>query len=189
MLKIPFWPDRTRGSRIRLAALTVLLLLTAELFRELSAFDPGSVYLRTLTRLLGASLAHGALQDSPPTSGMGHMGDPNYGFSALDLVRISLACERFFQRHGSIPASLNDLQEAGLSPVFYVDPWKRLYRTRLLPGDVLMVQTTGPSGVDAISREWMTSADQHLIPPIQLVGDNQVLLRKLKRAAAPDDKS
>src|SRR5260370_19217775 len=114
MLKIPFWPDRTRGSRIRLAALTVLLLLTAELFRELSAFDPGSVYLRTLTRLLGASLAHGALQDSPPTSGMGHMGDPNYEFSALELVPISLACKRFFQSHERIPLSLNFLHQACL---------------------------------------------------------------------------
>jgi|SRR5580704_1213093 hypothetical protein len=177
MLKIPFWPERTRSTRIRLAALIILLLLTGELWRELSVFDPGSIYFRALTRVLGGSLALRSLQG--PVS---DTRDPSYGFSALDQVRISLACERFFQYHGSIPRSLDELRETGLSPVFYVDPWKRPYRTRLLPGDVLMVQTTGPSGVDAISPEWVASADQHLKPPIQFVGDNQVLLMKLKKA-------
>jgi hypothetical protein len=182
MLKIPFWPERTWSSRARLAVLMIVLLLMAELYRELSEFDPGSVYFHTLTRLLGASPASGVLQGSRSDPARINTGDPNYGFSALDQARISLACERFFQRHRSIPVSLDELKEEGLSPVFYLDPWKRRYKTRLLPGEVLMVQTTGPSGVDAISREWVASADQHLKPAIQLVGDNQVLLMKLKRA-------
>jgi len=176
MFTIVFWPERTRKGLIRAATLLILLGVTLAVLYKLSTFDPGTVYLQTITRLLGARL----LQGSPPKPPGVNTDDPYYGFVVLDQARIAMACQRFFRLHGYVPASLDELKEAGLSPEFYLDPWKRRYATRVLPGGVLMVQTTGPSGVDAVSPKWLASPERHLGPAIQLVGDNLILLTKLK---------
>lgn len=180
MFTIVFWPERTRKGLMRAATLLILLGVTLALTYELSRFDPGAVYFQTITRLLGAHLLQGFSQSSPPKPLGVDTNDPYYGFAVLDQARIAMACQRFFRLHGYVPASLDELREAGLSPEFYLDPWKRRYATRVLPGGVLMVQTTGPSGVDAVSPKWLASPERHLGPAIQLVGDNLILLTKLK---------
>jgi hypothetical protein len=180
MSKFVLWPERTRKALVRVSALSVLLVFTAVFGYGLSRFDPGTAYFYTMTRLLEAHLFFLSLQRPTRNPPAVNTNDPRYGFSVLDEARIALASEHFFESHGHIPASLDELRETGLSPEFYVDPWKRRYRVRLLPGGVLMVQTTGPSGVDAVSPAWAESAERHLQPAIQPIGDNLVLLMKLE---------
>jgi hypothetical protein len=131
--------------------------------------------------MMGVRIFQAALQKPVPTNSTVNSNDPHYGFAILDEVKVQLACERYIAMHRSVPASVDDLAEAGLSSEFYFDPWKRRYRIRLLPGDVLLVQTTGASGLDSISDEWAESVRNRLEPPFQFAGDNLILVKKLSR--------
>ncbi len=172
-----FWPSRTRKELLRTSALLVLLVFTVWFVSGLRAFNPGLIYFRAMTQVMGGHIFEAFVQNAPHSTST-RFNDPNYGFSVLNQSRIILACEEFVRKRKSVP-SLDELVQAGLNPEFSFDPWNRKYRLRLLPGNVLMVQTTGPSGVDNISSEWAASAQHHLKPAFQLVGDNLVVLKSL----------
>lgn len=67
----------------------------------------------------------------------------------------------------------------GLSPEHYEDPWKRPYKIHVLQGRILVVQSTGKSGVDRLlSPTWLVQINSHLQPTVQFVGDNLIIVKK-----------
>jgi hypothetical protein len=172
------WPERNFKGLGRVLTLLILLGLAIKFSLDLPKFDPGSVFVETMTRLVGAKF----LEDSarlPKTNLPRDLNDSDYGFSVLDQAKIAAACKQFIRLQGFFPSSIQQLKTVGLSPTYYQDPWHRPYLLHLFSGNLLVVQSTGKSGIDRISG---AIPEPHLSPqpPVQMVGDNLVLVERLE---------
>jgi len=127
------WPESTRKGRVRAVTLLVLLSITTWTVYALLSFNPGAIYLRAMTSLMGARIFQEIIPRPASSDSTVTAGDSSYGSSSLDEVKIQ-ACEQYIRLRKSMPSSLDELAQVGLGSEFYFDPWKRRYRVRLLPG-------------------------------------------------------
>lgn len=88
------WPQRTPRAMIRLLILLLLLALTIKAAADLYRFDPGSVFVRAVIRLIGTGLIESSA-NLPKTSVQTALGD-DYQLSLLDQIKIAAACDSFF---------------------------------------------------------------------------------------------
>lgn len=177
---IKFWPKQTLGSKLRLALLTIFLVMSIAFTFELRRFDPGSIYLQAMTKMLGGRLFDLSLHKPETPVSAALTGNAGYGLSILDQMRIASVCEKYYISHNSIPSSSADLERLGLLPQVLLDPWGRPYKIRLLRADILVVQSTGPSGRDRITEKWATSISGQLKDTNMLIDDNLIVLRILR---------
>jgi hypothetical protein len=159
-----------------LGTLLTFTLVLIKAIRDIKKANPGAIFLQAGLQAMGQrffDLTLGKQQPIPPeVSANRHL----YALSMVEENKIVSSCENYVKMRGHLPASLADLSKAGLGPEFQRDPWSRPYRLRILRANLVMVQTTGPSGVDRVSEQWADSAG---VPAIQLVGDNLVTLSQL----------
>jgi hypothetical protein len=98
-----------------------------------------------------------------------------YGRSLLAQMNILSGCARSWEKNGRIPNTQAELLGAQVGPAFLVDPWGRDYKIRLLAGDFLIIQSTGPSGHDSIPPDELGEPDKYFGHGPKLIGDNLVV--------------
>jgi hypothetical protein len=181
-MKIKLWPERNWQSLLRLAVL--LSLLTVATFF--------SIALQQFRRTSAAAIeAGGTLLSARLFEDSTHQQrtvDPNeielhalYGRSLLAQTGILSTCAETWEKTRAVPSTPEDLSRAGIEPATQVDPWGRSYRIRQLPGDVLIVQSTGPSGQDRVPWESPSELETMLQGGPKMFGDNLVVALKLSQ--------
>src|SRR5216684_1925224 len=107
-----FWPERSLKGVGRALTLLILLGLAIKVSLDLRKFDPGSAFVQTVTRLVGAKL----LEDSarfPNPNFPPNLSDSEYGFSVLDQAKVAAACKQFVHLQGFFPSSIEQLKSVG----------------------------------------------------------------------------
>jgi hypothetical protein len=162
------------------AILALVLIAASWVWHELTTFDPGAVYLETVKRAIGLRVAENIIhKNATAGSAAIERNDPSYGFSALNQARIALGYKRYLKSRNALPRSIGDLSAVGVDRAILIDPWNRAYKVRVTSARILIVQSTGPSGIDRISSEWLESSSLQSDPVLELVGDNLILLEQL----------
>jgi hypothetical protein len=180
MMIAGIWPKKTWGSALRfLLLLTFLGIVIAGSLELQNIGKGGEAFLKASLSLVGSRFFEGFV--GQPKSNQPKQTELNavYGLSLLKQLSISETSQKFAEDRGVMPASITDLAKYGLNLADAVDPWGRPYRIRLLNGNLIVVQSTGPSGTDAISSGIARSL---LTKEVQLVGDNLIVTRDLTTA-------
>lgn len=185
MLKL--WPETNLKGLLRLGFLILLLLISIDFAYEVLRFNLGSAYLQGMTRIIGNGFFGSLLSRSTNGASTTRPSDPGYGLSVLGQMKVASSCEHFYAAHKSVPSSASEFREAGLTPDMLMDPWGRPYKIRLVSGDILVVQSTGPTGVDRLSNESIATISQASVAANLLVGDNLLIVSRVnpKNVATP----
>jgi hypothetical protein len=170
------WPGRNWRSLTRLgvlAALIVAVLVSVAVF-EIRDFAPGPA-VQALTGVVLArnfeGLAHLQPSSDPRTVKL----RAAYFSTVIDQMAVVTACRAYWEKNGSVPSGPEDLLKAGIKPSYQLDPWGRPFKIRLLAGNFLLVQSTGPSGQDEVPLTYLSQPRESFQGGPKLVGDNLVI--------------
>jgi len=105
--------------------------------------------------------------------------DAVYGLSLVRQITIAEKCGQFFKDKRSVPKSPAELTNYGLLAADQADPWNRPYRIHELSNHVVVVQSTGRSGIDKVP--WSQPKPFNMEPGRRyyVVGDNLLVVRQL----------
>jgi hypothetical protein len=175
-MRIRVLPETGWPSQLRLGVLLALLIGAVWLSLALRKFERE---FRSLPE------AWAAIQTAAAFENLAHLEHgadsktielhSRYFRSMLAQMSILGACADSWTRNGTIPSTRADLIKAHVSPESLWDPWGREYRVRLLHGDFLIVQSTGPSGHDSIPADKLSEPDKYFGQGPRLIGDNLVV--------------
>lgn len=177
---LPIVPKRSPLVFLRLGGLLVVLCAVIAFSQALTRFDPGSVFIQAILRVMGQKSFDKFTASSAPYPSEVSRNPTLYSRAMAEELKIGVSSRDFFLKYGFVPSSVDQLARIGLDPSYYRDPWSRPYRTYLLPAGIIIVQSTGPSGVNRLSQEWLASAKDRMHTPVQLVGDNLVILEAVE---------
>ncbi len=104
--------------------------------------------------------------------------------SLVNQYGLGRMARRYYAAHGRFPTSTSDLLPYGLAPADAVDPWGRPYRIHSVSLFRLMIQSTGPSGVNRCGespppRPSAVGLDYYL------AGDNLCVVYNMKKGGSP----
>lgn len=105
-----------------------------------------------------------------------------YAVSLLKQFEVGYVCDKYFAARGVFPQDVSQLRSYGLDEAATMDPWGRPYRIRSLSSNELVIQTTGPSGMD----EWKGASSLQYLRDRKygLAGDNLLVICKIRQTQA-----
>lgn len=180
-MKMTLFPGRTVFSVIRLsvllAALFVCLMYVFVIYRvNRSHLGPAST---AFMQIFGARIFQASVGSASSGQSSEITRDAAYAQSLASQVSIAAKCETFFsQRPGGRTLSSQALN-CGLSPAELVDAWGRPFEVRLFASNLLLVASTGASGLNKIPEKEDELLRKASNRPIFLVDDNLVILRAM----------
>ena len=170
------WPEGGWKSSVRFGLLIVVLVISVTygyVVYEVREFVPAAA--QGVNAIVLARSFEGILQlpfsDDPKTIEL----HATYFPGALSQTSMLAACRRSWRESGFVPTSREALTQSGVALVDQTDPWGRPYRVRLLPTNLLIIQSTGPSGQDLIPPAYFSGSGPPFPVGSHLIGDNLVL--------------
>jgi hypothetical protein len=147
----------------------------------LKTFNPGYVLIKASASLIG-------LQPPKPANSSistDHSFDftntnrASYGLSLLEEIKVASACEKFYNSHKTVPSSVSDFAQVGITTEMLSDAWGRPFKIRMFADNLLVVQSLGPSGVDAISSQSTSKLVQLPQAGNLFIDDNLLVYKRL----------
>jgi hypothetical protein len=181
-MHISIWPNADRLTLVRL--LILLGILTAAVGGTIQlkriGNEAGEASLRMGLSVVSGRLFEGISGKAPSNQQNRLESDAIYGWSLTKQLSIAAKAQEFYRDQHKAPATFEDLAKYGLVGADARDPWNRRYRMHVLAGNLFVIQTTGPSGNDAIDWDRAGLRNDLLNKKVRMFGDNLVIAKLLE---------
>jgi hypothetical protein len=176
------WPKRSWSGLVRFSFLTLaLIVVIIGVFEIRNVGRAGEAVLRAGIYIVGGRFFEGVINrpssDSPNVLKL----DATYTWSLARQMSLIEEIKQYYSVKKVFPKTIQDLVAYGITSSDLLDPWKRPYRLHVLDGHVIIIQSTGPSGVDRLPSEQPLNSGGFLTSRVQLVGDNLIVGEDLWR--------
>lgn len=180
-MSLRFLPVRSKLSFIRflfLLGLLIVCLVYVFVIYKINRSHIGPA-ADGFTRMLGARVFEASVSKVPSRESKEIEADANYAHSLAAQASIAAKCEAFLSTSGVTPRSESKALDCGLSPTELRDPWGHPFKVRLLNPELLLVESTGPSGLDRIAGREKEIIEKGEAKAAFLDGDNLVVVHKV----------
>jgi hypothetical protein len=182
-MKLRFLPVRSKASLIRLTVLLLVFaicLLYVFVIYKVKRSNVG-LAASAFMRIFAARVFEASVSKAPFLKSTEIEGDAKYAQSLASQLHIAELCDRYLIENGHAARSVQELGRYGLPPSDQVDPWGRIYHLRLAEGQVQVIHSTGPSGVDRLQDSELERMVKKDGKKFVLVGDNLVVFKRPSR--------
>jgi HAMP domain-containing protein len=184
---LSMWPGRSRSSVARFLILAGMLVLAIVGAIELKRLRPDQAILKLGSAVSAVRASGKTTGETPSTESQALQLKLRYTWDIVNQMKVADAALRYWQRHASVPASVEDLVGEGVRTQFQHDPWGRPFIIRALQPDLIVVESTGPSGVDRVPWADQSKLSDLRARGFQAVDGNILVARKVGRPLGSRD--